>query len=130
MLRRLTKLWVISLALASFGVPVSACAAFVPHGKCCPMEHPAPCGECPAPNDHADSLCSPAAPPVASASQIPSDRFATVTLASGASAAAPPAAATAPAHPPAMQPPSGFGLPTFSARTASSTWLRTGRLRL
>src|SRR5262245_50498921 len=96
MLRRLTKILALSLALVSFGVPASVCAKLAQAGECCPTKQPAPCGECPSapePVDPGSALCSPAPAPAVSATNALAEKTQASVLASGAPAMAPPPAA-------------------------------------
>jgi hypothetical protein len=132
MFRRYTSLLVVWFGLLSVVAPALTCAAAVQQGDCCPIEGPAPCGECPerrAPSVPDQGHC---VAPIVQA--VAATAVSTVVAEQASYPDAPDFAA--PFNPPSLASQQHVG-PALSpepaasvASTAAFTYLVTGRLRL
>jgi hypothetical protein len=132
MFRRFTSLLVVWIGLLSVIAPAITCAAAAQRADCCPLESPAPCGECPdggAPSAPSPSHC------VAPIVQIVA---ATAVSTAAAEQTSHPDTPALPALPDPVSfaflrqagPPPGLEPTRLNANGAAHTYLVTGRLRL
>jgi hypothetical protein len=131
MFRRFTSLLVVWIGLLSVIAPAVTCAAAIQQADCCPLEGPAPCGECPDRRSPAPGQSHCVAPIV----QIVAAAAASTVAAEQASYPDSPEL-SAPPDPPSVTPfqrigPAAAAEPAArQASNAAQTYLVTGRLRL
>lgn len=131
MFRRYTSLFVVWFGLLSVIAPALTCAAAAQQGDCCPLEGPAPCGECPdrrAPKAPSEGHCVAPIVQVVAATAVSTVEAEQAGYPDSPDLAAPPHLPSVARHrvgPTLSTEPAGR-----FASSAASTYLVTGRLRL